>query len=44
LGEIGIRDSDIEAILNDSMTQEDIDFNPKEFDREKAREFLVSLL
>jgi alcohol dehydrogenase class IV len=44
LGEIGVVDSDIEAILNDSMTQEDLDFNPRAFDRESARVFLASLL
>ena len=44
LGALGIRREDLQKILDDSMTQEDIDFNPRKIDRSSAEKFIDSIL
>jgi len=44
LGALGIRREDLQKILDDSMNQEDIDFNPRKIDRNSAEKFIDSIL
>lgn len=44
LGSLGIRREDLQKIVDDSMNQEDIDFNPRKFDRSSAEKFIDSIL
>jgi alcohol dehydrogenase class IV len=44
LGALGIRREDLQKILDDSMNQEDIDFNPRKIDRSSAEGFMNSIL
>ncbi len=44
LGAIGVRREDLQKILDDSMKQEDIDFNPRKIDRSSAEKFIDSIL
>jgi alcohol dehydrogenase class IV len=44
LGALGVRSENLQKILDDSMNQEDIDFNPRKFDRISAEKFIDSIL
>ena len=44
LGALGVNEQDLPKILEDSMTQDDIENNPRKFDRKSAQEFLESIM
>ena len=44
LGALGVRREHLPEILDDSMNQEDMDFNPRKFDRNSAEQFIDSIL
>ena len=44
LGALGVNEQDLPKILDDSMTQDDIENNPRKFDRKSAQEFLESII
>ncbi len=44
LGALGVNEQNLPKILEDSMTQVDLENNPKKFDRKSAQEFLESII
>ncbi len=44
LGEIGVNEQNLSTILTDSMTQDDLENNPRKIGRENAQEFLQSAI
>ena len=44
LGALGVNEQNLPKILEDSITQPDIENNPRKFDRKSAQEFLESIM
>lgn len=44
LGALGVNEQNLPKILEDSMSQVDLENNPKKFDRKSAQEFLKSII
>jgi len=44
LGTVGVSQDNLPDIVEDSMNQEDLDLNPRKFDRAAVLEFLASIV